>query len=142
MIDAAQAVFFVAAKEQRGAAVGAVVGEQAGRPLVSRKAIRSSQSNRTRTGRPSASGSSSESRAGTQYSRMNLPIGVPGPTRVSSSFSSLFSMLFAFLDFLICALSPGNCRLRIVAMRLPHSLPLPSPRQGSIQRSGLTHPIR
>ena len=41
----------------------------------------------------SGCGSSLESIAGVQYSRMNAPIGVPGPTWVRSSFSSGFSIV-------------------------------------------------
>src|SRR5215831_14035713 len=58
------------------------------RPSVSRKAIRSSPSSRTRTGGPSGSAISRASNAGIQYLRIALPIGVPGDTRVISSFSS------------------------------------------------------
>src|SRR5579871_4790198 len=61
-------------------------------PLVSRKATSSSPSSFTRTGGPSGLGSSVESSAGVQYCRMSSPIGVPGPTRVSSSFSSFDSI--------------------------------------------------
>src|SRR5262245_42451942 len=54
--------------------------------------MRSSPSRRTRSGEPSGSGSSLESAAGTQYWRSRLPIGVPVPTRQSSSLSSRLSM--------------------------------------------------
>src|SRR5437762_6437850 len=47
---------------------------------------------KTRTGSQSAEGSSDDSIAGTQYSRIKLPIGVPGPIRVMSSLSSCFIM--------------------------------------------------
>src|SRR5215467_5672124 len=57
-------------------------------PVVSRNATRSSPSRRTRTGGPSGSGTSSLISAGSQYRRNRLPIGVPGPTRVSSSLIS------------------------------------------------------
>src|SRR5262245_46231608 len=62
------------------------------RPEVARKATRFSPSSRTRTGAPSASGSSAETSAGIQYSRSSAPIGLPGPTRQSSSLSSPESM--------------------------------------------------
>ena len=39
-----------------------------------------------------------ESIDGTQYSRMKLPIGVPGPTLVISSFSSCLSMASSHLS--------------------------------------------
>src|SRR5689334_22337830 len=61
------------------------------RPLPSRKAISFSPSSISRTGGPSAL-SSEESTAGTQYSRMKLPISVPGPTRVRSSLSLISAM--------------------------------------------------
>jgi hypothetical protein len=41
-----------------------------------------------RTGGQSGSGISEESRNGAQYRRSNLPINVPGPTRLSCSFCS------------------------------------------------------
>src|SRR5262245_40815636 len=62
------------------------------RPEVARNATRLSPSSRTRTGAPSASGSSAETSAGIQYSRSSAPIGLPGPTRQSSSLSSPESM--------------------------------------------------
>ena len=61
-------------------------------PEVARKAIRFSPSRRTRTGGQSGAGSSLVSRAGIQYCRMRSPIGVPDPTRQSSSLSSLVSI--------------------------------------------------
>src|SRR6267142_2792860 len=61
-------------------------------PEAVRYATRSSPSRRTRSGEPSASGSSLESAAGTQYWRSTLPMAVPGPTRQSSSLSSRLSM--------------------------------------------------
>jgi hypothetical protein len=61
-------------------------------PFESRKPISCSPSSSTRTGSESGSASSEESMAGTQYSRIRLPMGVPGPTRVISSLSSCFSM--------------------------------------------------
>src|SRR5262245_52079308 len=62
------------------------------RPRVSRNATRSSPSNRTRTGGQSGSGSSDASKAGIQYRRSVVPIGVPRSTRVSNAFSSRDSM--------------------------------------------------
>src|SRR5918992_3852548 len=61
-------------------------------PEVVRKAIRFSPSKRTRSGGPSGAGSSEDMRAGIQYWRMRSPMGVPGPTRVSSAFSSALSI--------------------------------------------------
>src|SRR5262245_2207959 len=61
-------------------------------PLVSRKAMSFSPSSITRTGSESGDGTSDESMAGTQYWRIRSPIGEPGPTRVTSSLSSLLSM--------------------------------------------------
>src|SRR6266542_1697474 len=61
------------------------------RPWLSRKATSSSPSSLTRTGGPSTS-TSSASRAGIQYLRRRPPMGVPGPTRVKSSFSSFVSI--------------------------------------------------
>ena len=52
-----------------------------------------------RTGSESGVGTSEDNIAGTQYSRMKLPIGVPGPTRVISSFSSCFNMCSILLRF-------------------------------------------
>ena len=43
-------------------------------------------------GRAVRSGSSLDSTAGIQYSRMRAPMGVPGPIRQSSSLSSRLSM--------------------------------------------------
>src|SRR2546428_435590 len=65
-------------------------------PDVTRKAIRFSPRSRTRTGAPSRSGSSLDMRAGIQYCRSMAPTGVPGPTRQSSSLSSLESFAFSF----------------------------------------------
>src|SRR6266446_6932843 len=56
------------------------------RPSVSRKAMSCSPSSKSRIGSPSAL-SSEDRQAGTQYCRISSPIGVPGPTRVSNSFS-------------------------------------------------------
>src|SRR5919199_1089088 len=61
-------------------------------PFESRKPISCSPSSSTRTGSLSAAGSSSESMAGSQYSRKSLPMGVPGPTWAISSFSSWLSI--------------------------------------------------
>src|SRR5258708_39761698 len=57
------------------------------RPELSRKAISPSPSSIRRSGSPSAT-SSDDRQAGSQYCRISVPIGVPGPTRVSSSFSA------------------------------------------------------
>src|SRR5437870_1116629 len=62
------------------------------RPSVSRKATSSSPRSLTRTGGQSGSGSSQASSAGIQYRRIVVPIGVPAPIRVMSSFSSWVSM--------------------------------------------------
>ena len=62
------------------------------RPSLSRKATRSSPMRRTRTGGQSASAISLDRQAGIQYRRIALPIGVAGPVRVISSFSSFESM--------------------------------------------------
>ena len=48
-------------------------------PVLVLKPISSSPSSLTRSGAPSRSGSSSALIAGTQYCRIKLPIGVPGP---------------------------------------------------------------
>src|SRR5579884_957913 len=64
------------------------------RPSVSRKATRSSPSSRTLTGGQSGSGSSSAMSTGSQKRRSSSPIGVPGPTRVSSSLSDSLSIGF------------------------------------------------
>src|SRR3989442_1867875 len=62
-------------------------------PDVTRNPIRFSPSRRTRTGGQSGPGSSLEVKTGIQYCRMRSPVGVPGPTRQSSSLSSLESMV-------------------------------------------------
>src|SRR5215813_8051603 len=72
-------------------------------PSVSRKAIRSSPKRRTRKGAPSRSGSSVERHIGHQKRRRYFPHCVPGPTRVTRSFSStvsilIFSSFFPRLD--------------------------------------------
>ena len=93
MIDAAQALFFVAAEEHGGAAVRAgvlhepnVAGSRpeadevfAQQAHAQRRAVR-----RRQLVRPYR---------GIQYSRIRSPISVPGPTRLSSSLSWLLSML-------------------------------------------------
>src|SRR6185312_15319847 len=61
-------------------------------PSVSRKATKSSPSNRTRRGSQSGCGNSSESSAGNQKRRMAVPIVVPGPTRHIVSLSSFDSI--------------------------------------------------
>ena len=65
-------------------------------PEVLRKAMRFSPNNRTRSGEPSGTSNSEDMKAGIQCSRMRLPMGVPGPTLVSSSFSSAVSMEASF----------------------------------------------
>src|ERR1700744_1383265 len=61
------------------------------RPSLSRKAISFSPSSLSRVG--GASGFSSFGRqAGTQYSRISSPSGVPGPTRVRMSLCSIDSI--------------------------------------------------
>ena len=62
------------------------------RPDESRNITRFSPSSRMRLGRLSGPGNSLEGSAGTQYSRIRLPIGVPGPTRVTRSLLSGESM--------------------------------------------------
>ena len=86
VIDAAQAAFLVAAEEQRRTTVRAAWSSTPIRPALSRKAINRSPSSIKRSGSPSAS-SSDDRHAGNQYCRLSAPIGVLGPTRVSSSFS-------------------------------------------------------
>lgn len=51
----------------------------------------------TRIGGQSGSGRSAAWNAGVQYLRRTLPIGVPGPTRHSASFSSGVSMRYLLL---------------------------------------------
>jgi hypothetical protein len=60
----------------------------ADRPSVSRKAISCSPSSISRIGSPSAL-SSDDRQAGIQYSRIRLPMGVPGPTREASRWRLL-----------------------------------------------------
>src|ERR1051326_3088363 len=66
------------------------------RPEVSRNAIRRSPSSIRRTGSPSVM-SSDDRHAGSQYWRIMLPIGVPGPTLVSNSFSLCEVMFWCLL---------------------------------------------
>src|SRR5262249_9102103 len=61
-------------------------------PDVTRNPIRFSPRRRARTGAPSADDSSLDVNTGIEYCRMRSPIGVPGPTRQSSSLSSLESI--------------------------------------------------
>src|SRR3989441_4520301 len=56
------------------------------RPEVSRNAINCSPSSMRRIGAPSRA-NSDDIAAGSQYCRIRLPIGVPGPTRTRSSLS-------------------------------------------------------
>src|SRR5439155_9701796 len=65
-------------------------------PALSRKAMKRSPSRSTRTGSESGPGSSLESNAGTQYSRIIDPSGVPGPTFVSTSLSLGLSILHSW----------------------------------------------
>ena len=66
-------------------------------PLLSRNMTRFSPRSRMRLGGLSGLGNSAAGRAGTQYWRISLPIGVPGPTRQSSSLSSWLSMFASVL---------------------------------------------
>src|SRR5579871_2835342 len=99
-------------------------------PLVSRKAINSSPSSFTRTGGPSGLGSSVESRAGIQYCRMSSPTGVPGPTRVSSSFSSRLA---------IDTPPSGPSVFPILALGLPSGRRRHVEDQGFLRRAGDDH---
>src|SRR5215472_3011421 len=83
--------------------------------------MRFSPRRRTRMGGPSGSGSSAEINAGIQYSRIRFPIGVPRPTRQSSSLSSLESM---------CASSPSSC----AAVQPPEDLPGQVDLPGGVER--------
>src|ERR1700675_4482288 len=62
---------------------------------------------------------SAEIPTGNQYLRKNAPIGVPGPTRVSISFSSLVSMRSLLGE----GSDDGGCQLRLrgVERRIPRS---------------------
>ena len=84
--------FFIAAEPQRNAAMRADSSVSAYRPWVSRQATKRSERSFTRTGGHSFSGSSPARRAGIQYRRNRLPIGAPGPIRVTSSFCSRVSI--------------------------------------------------
>src|SRR5579859_2531413 len=79
-------------------------------PLLSLKPINCSPRSSTRTGSESGCGNSDESIAGTQYSRIRLPIGVPGPTRVISTLSSFLSMQPTPLDdYVYQSTTTGKC---------------------------------
>ena len=106
VVHAAKAGFLVSSEEERSAAMWTVVLNEADPPSVSRKAMSCSPSRSTRTGSLSGAGSSDDSTAGIQYSRMSAPIGVPGPTRVMSSFSSRLSMLTDFRTHPLSACYP------------------------------------
>ena len=93
VVEAAQAALLVAAEDERGAAVRAVLAEHAERPFVSRNTTRSSPSRRERTGAPSVSATSSDRHTGSQCRRMMPPIGASPSTRHSSSFCSGVSIL-------------------------------------------------
>src|SRR5215204_622753 len=68
-------------------------------PALVLNPMSSSPSSLTRSGAPSRSGSSSALIAGTQYCRIKLPIGVPGPMRHKYSLSSLLSIGFSVSGF-------------------------------------------
>src|SRR5258708_37273602 len=84
VINAAQAAFFVAAEEQRGAAMRAAVIEHADPPCAVAKGISRSPSSITRSGSPSAL-SSDDRQARPPYCRISAPHRGPGPTRGSQS---------------------------------------------------------
>ncbi len=93
VVDAAQSFFFIAAEEQRRAAVRAVVGDQA--ELVARGPERDqvlAEEAQAHWCRRRVLAARSARKAGSQYSRMNAPMGVPGPTRQRSSLSSVDNM--------------------------------------------------
>ena len=87
VIDAAQPAFLVAPENSDTRRCGQNSSTRPMRPSLSRNATRSSPSSLTRTGGQSGSAISHDRQAGIQYRRIALPIGVPGPTRVISSFS-------------------------------------------------------
>src|SRR5437016_14608492 len=64
------------------------------RPLLSRKASKSSPSILIFFGGPSRSGNSADRSAGIQKRRSNSPIGVPVPIPVRNSLSALLSIAF------------------------------------------------
>jgi hypothetical protein len=78
MMDAPQAFLFVATEEQRHARapMGQAFWIIPTSPDVTRNAIGFSPSNRTRSGGPSGPTSSDDISAGSQYSRISLPIAV------------------------------------------------------------------
>ena len=93
VVHAAQAALFVAAEEQRGAAMRAVLGHQANLTVGVAEADQVlTQQTHAYAGLNRRSVASVASMAGSQYRRITLPIGVPAPTRVTSSFSSCFSI--------------------------------------------------
>src|SRR3954447_7916639 len=89
------------------------------RPSVSRNATRSSPSSLTRTGGESGSAISHDRQAGIQYRRIALPIGVPGPTRVISSFSFGGSIG----DFLLVVAPDVSIRATQTRRRIAYSRP-------------------
>ena len=62
-------------------------------PPLSRNATRFSPTSLTRSGSLSGLGICADVQTGSQYLRITLPIGVPGPTRVIRSFSSRLSIV-------------------------------------------------
>ena len=96
VIDAAQPAFLVAPEEQRDAAMRAEFVDQADAAVAvaERDEILAEQSDAHR--RAVRLGSSQDRQAGIQYRRIALPIGVPGPTRVTSSFSSVSASAISF----------------------------------------------
>ena len=94
VVDAAQAVFLVAAEEHRRAAVGAVGVDQADAcRCVSRKAMRSSPRTLDAHGHAVRARAAPRTRAtGSQKRRKSSPIGVPRLVLVTSSLSSTDSI--------------------------------------------------
>ena len=94
VVHAAQAGLLVASEEQRRAAMRAVVGcikpDLAVGVAESDQLLAQQQHSHRIAVRLRAA--RDDSMAGIQYWRMNLPIGVPGPVRQISSFSSRLSM--------------------------------------------------
>ena len=108
VIDAAQAAFLVAPEIQRDAAMRAELLDQADAALACRGTPPGPRRAGGRApGGPSGSAISRESSAGIQYMRIALPIGVPWPTRVMSSFSSRDS-IGVLLAWIAESLDPGR----------------------------------
>ena len=93
VINAAQTALFVATKvaARRGGAGRVRRSSQCG-PLCHGKRRGPRRAGGHGSGGPSGSATSRDRAAGIQYRRSALPIGVPWPTRVTSSFSSRDSM--------------------------------------------------